>query len=214
MVRDQDDVDHDWLHGSQALAFVLTAAGAIVFGGSLAPWTDIDVLHPFSIDDPNAIWLNPGYLILPAGLGIIAIGSRIVMEVDGRSRPWATSGLATCFLAAGLVVAYISLDLLGNATFQGMTPLPLAFFVGLAIVGSRLPMKALARRPRSLAMALALVVLGALLIGPVALVLGGHEYGDPFSGLPIAWTLSAFSALIAAVAAFRLRNRASQSTGT
>jgi hypothetical protein len=187
-------------------ALVLAIAGALVFAASLAPWPMIDILDPVS-GGPDGLWLDVGLLLLPAGLGIIFIGSRIVVEAGDHRRPWTTAGLSLIFIVAGLAAFWVSFSLLGYISFQGFPPLLfLAIFAGLAIIGSRIPMSATARRPWSVALILAVVALGALLlVESPSLADDPQGWRTPFDIFGFGWLVGAAGAVIATVAAWRLQ---------
>jgi len=211
--------DHEYaasvrLQQDRSLALVLAAAGAVIFAGSLAPWPVIDILHPFSEDHTDALWLEHGLLTLPAGVGIVVIASRIAVEAGRRRRPWAASGVSVTLVGVGMIVAWVSFDLFGLATFQGFDPVALGFFMGLVIVGSRLPMSATGRRPRSGALVLAVVALGDFLVLFATFMLADPEWGPSLTGNEVGWIVAALGALVATVVAWRLRTSASVSTAT
>lgn len=191
-------------------ALALAMAGALVLAGSLAPWPMVDILHPFS-SEPNGLWLHVDVPIFPAGVAIVAIGSRIELEAGQRRRPWASAGLSLIFLVVGLAVAYVSFGLFGDLSFEGWTSLlpVLAVFAGLAIIGSRIPLDATARRPRSIAMVLGIAALGALLLVRAPFLADDPEgWRMSFDGLAVGWLVGAVGAVIATVAAWRLRTQA------
>jgi hypothetical protein len=211
--------DHEYaasirLQQDRSLALVLAAAGAVILAGSSGPWPVIDILHPFSDDHTDAFWLEHALLTFPAGVGVIVVASRIAVEAGRRRRSWATSGLSLILLGVGVIVAWVSFDLFGMATFEGLNPLPLAFYSGLAIIGSRLPMSATARRPRSVALVLALVALGDFLVLLATFMLADPEWGPSLTGNEVGWIVAALGALVATVVAWRLRTSASVSTAT
>jgi hypothetical protein len=210
--------DHEYaasirLQQDRSLALVLAAAGAVILAGSSGPWPVIDILHPFSEDHTDAFWLEHALLTFPAGVGVIIVASRIAVEA-GRRRPWVASGLSLILLGVGVIVAWLSFNLFGMATFQGLNPLPLAFYSGLAIIGSRLPMSATARRPRSVALVLAVVALGDFLVLLATFMLADPEWGPSLTGNEVGWVVAALGALVATVVALRLRTRASLESGT
>lgn len=202
---DHENPEDARLERDRSLALVLAGAGAFIFAGSLAPWPLIDILHPFSQDATDPVWLERGYLTFAAGVGIIVIASRIALEVGRHRQPWAAAGLSMILMGVGLIVAWLSLDLLGLSTFQGLTPFPLAFFAGLALIGSRIPMNATARRPRSVALVLAVVALGDFLILFVTYLLADPEWGPSLAGHEVGLTVAALGALVATVIAWSLR---------
>lgn len=187
-------------------ALVLAIAGALVFAASLAPWPMIDILDPVS-GRPDGLWLDVGLLLLPAGLGIIFIGSRIVVEAGDHRRPWTTAGLSLIFVVVGLAAFWVSFSLLGYISFQGFPPLLfLAIFAGLAIIGSRIPMSAKARRPRSIALALAVVALGVLLLVEApSLADDPQGWRIGYDNFGFGWLVGAVGTVIAMAAAWRLR---------
>ena len=202
-IDDREYPEDARLERDRSLALVLASAGAFIFAGSLAPWPLIDILHPFSQDAADAVWLEHGYLTFAAGVGIIVIASRIALEVGRRRQPWAAAGLSLILVGVGLIVAWLSLDVLGLTTFQGLTPLPLVFLAGLAVIGSHIPMSATARRPRSVALVLAVVALGDFLVLFVTDLLA--EWGPSLAGHEVGLLVAALGALVATVAAWSLR---------
>lgn len=201
--------DHEYLDGARLerdrwRALVLAGAGAFIFAGSLAPWPLIDILHPFSQDAPDPVWLEHGYLTFVAGVGIIVIASRIALELGGRRQPWAAAGLSLILVGVGLIVAWLSQDLLGLSTFQGLTPLPLVFIAGLAVIGSRIPMSSTARRPRSVVLVLAVVALGDFLVLFVTDLLADPEWGPSLGGHEVGLMVAVLGALAATVVAWSL----------
>lgn len=200
--------DHEYPEGARlerdrSLALVLAGAGAFIFAGSLAPWPLIDILHPLSQDAADPVWLEHGYLTFVAGVGIIVIASRIALELGRRRQPWAAAGLSLILVGVGLIVAWLS-TLLGLSTFQGLTPLPLAFLAGLAVIGSRIPMSSTARGPRSVALVLAVVALGDFLVLFVTDLLADPEWGPSLVGHEVDLMVAALGALVATVVSWSL----------
>jgi hypothetical protein len=209
---DHEHPDDAGLERDRSLALVLAGAGAFIFAGSLAPWPSIDILHPFSQDAVDPVWLEHGYLTFVAGVGIIVIASRIALEVGRRRRPWAVAGLSLLLIGLGLIVAWLSLVLLGLSSFQGLTPSIVALFAGIALIGSRIPISATAPGPRLMALVLAVVAVGDFLVLFVTYLLADPEWGPLLSGHEVGLMVAALGALVAIVLAWSLWNRLREAT--